>query len=417
MVVAGLSVDRSRLAWYAVGALLFGILALISYTFVGTLVFSLFVYYSTRPIYKRIRGRIPQASVAAAVSLLALVLPVLILFAYTLAIATQEFTAAAASANVTQFDGLLGQYGNVSSIVDRPEQLLDAPGAREAAEQILNRGLGAVGLLGTALLHLFVVFAVAFYLLRDGSRLSRWTRQRFSDDRGIFDDFTRGVDRDFKNVFFGNILNAILTGAIGALSYTILDVFVFAGSGISIPYAALIGILAGAASLVPVIGMKIVYVPVAAWLFFRSFQEGGGGLYLLPVVFTSVSFLIVDVIPDLVLRPYVSGRNLHTGTVMFAYILGPLMFGWYGLFLGPMILVLAFHFAKTVLPELVSRQEFAPYSVDPSNVAGSPSDVSASDPELVAEGVADAEDAGPAGPDEDPGRSDGAAADDGGSER
>ncbi|MFB6295678.1 MAG: AI-2E family transporter, partial [Halobacteriales archaeon] len=74
-----------------------------------------------------------------------------------------------------------------------------------------------------------------------------------------------------------------------------------------------------------------------------------------PAGFAAVAFFVVDVIPDMVLRPYVSARELHMGTVMFAYILGPLLFGWYGIFLGPMLLVIAVRFNRIVLPELLAR--------------------------------------------------------------
>jgi hypothetical protein len=38
---------------------------------------------------------------------------------------------------------------------------------------------------------------------------------------------------------------------------------------------------------------------------------------------------------------------------MFAYIFGPLLFGWYGLFLGPLLLVVITDFARVVVPDLV----------------------------------------------------------------
>jgi hypothetical protein len=39
--------------------------------------------------------------------------------------------------------------------------------------------------------------------------------------------------------------------------------------------------------------------------------------------------------------------------VLFAYVLGAALFGWYGLFLGPLLLVLAAQSANVVLPELL----------------------------------------------------------------
>jgi len=55
---------------------------------------------------------------------------------------------------------------------------------------------------------------------------------------------------------------------------------------------------------------------------------------------------------------------------MFAYILGPLLFGWYGLFLGPVVLVLGVHFARLVLPELLHSERLQPYAVDPTYFEG-----------------------------------------------
>jgi predicted PurR-regulated permease PerM len=186
----------------------------------------------------------------------------------------------------------------------------------------------------------------------------------FGDDRGVMDAYFRAVDRDFSSIFFGNILNAFITGIIGTLAYSLLNVY--APGGLAIPYAGLVGVLCGAASLVPVVGMKLVYVPVSAYLFVQTFVSDATGVLWFPLLFVGVSFLIVDVIPDLVLRPYVSGRNLHVGSVMLAYILGPLLFGWYGLFLGPVILVLGVHFARLVLPELLHAERLQPYAVDPT---------------------------------------------------
>jgi len=67
---------------------------------------------------------------------------------------------------------------------------------------------------------------------------------------------------------------------------------------------------------------------------------------------------------------------------MFAYILGPLLFGWYGIFLGPMLLVLVVHFVRIVLPELLAGTPIEPYSVDPTHVVADGPD----DPEPTTSG-------------------------------
>jgi predicted PurR-regulated permease PerM len=370
----GFDEDRGRLAWWGFGLALGGVLLYIFYRFVGTFVFGVFLYYATRPVYKRVRYRIEHRSLAAAVSLTLFLLPSLLLVSYTLAIAfgeLQKFAGQAGelarSGEFGEYEGLIEPYVAASELVTQPEELL-AGGGVDVVGDIVLTSITYLGTLAIFALHLFVIVAIAFYLLRDDQRLVKWFTTRFADDRGVLDEYLTVVDKDFNNIFFGNILNAVLTGTIGAIVYTLLNLL--SPASISIPYAALVGLLTGTASLVPVVGMKLVYVPVAIYLFAIPVLNQQPETTWFPITFAAVSFVVVDTIPDLVLRPYVSGRSLHIGALMLAYILGPLLFGWYGLFLAPMLLVLVVHFVRIVLPELVAGEPLKPYAVDPTYIVG-----------------------------------------------
>jgi len=364
-------VEKGKVAWWAFGLALAAGLAFVAYSFVGTLVFGLFIYYATRPIYRQLRRALDSPSLAAAVSLFALVLPALALIGYALTIVLQELDRYASQTDID-----LDRFGidpNEFEGIADPETLL-----RDGLEGMLSTttlsdmlgsvesAFGTAAVLGIAAIHLFVMLALAFYLLREDHRLARWFFHRFGDDRGVVETFFGAVDRDFNSIFFGNILNAILTGTIGVISYSILNVF--APDGISIPAAALVGLLAGIASLIPVVGMKLVYIPVAVGLLVQSILTATPGGVAFVIAFAVISFVVVDTIPDLVLRPYVSGRSLHVGALMLAYTLGPLLFGWYGIFLMPMLLVFVVHFARVVLPELLSENPLEPYAIDPSHM-------------------------------------------------
>ena len=357
--------DRSRLAWWVVAAALAATLGYVVHAYLGTFVFGVFIYYATRPVYRRLKRRIKPPSLAAAVSLLALALPAILLLAYTIAIAIQEYNRLPADYQLATVERYLQPYVDLSAIPRTPEELLAGNGI-SAVTELIDAASQYLGIIASALLHLFVVIVIAFYLLRDGHRLTRWVRRRFADDEGVFEVYVTAVDRSFHQIFFGNILNAVITAVIGAIAYNFLNVF--APPGTAIPYPTLLGLLAGVGSLVPVVGMKLVYFPAAAYLAAVGLLEGRPGLLWLTAVFVVVSFVIVDTIPDLVLRPYVSGRNLHVGMVMLAYIFGPLLFGWYGFLLGPMLLVLIVHFARLVLPELIAGVPIQPMAVDPGHM-------------------------------------------------
>ncbi|MFC7134555.1 MULTISPECIES: AI-2E family transporter [Salinibaculum] len=357
--------DTYRAAWAAVGLALAALLAWVALAFLGTVVFGIFLYYATRPAHRAIRRFVGQPTVSAALALVVLALPLVLLVAYTAAVALQELATVASNIDFGPYASTIEPYLNVSTVVDDPQAALDQVGDPQAALDVLASALGYLGLVGSGLLSLFVAFAIAFYLLRDGHRLAGYGTL-LNDDRGTLESYGRAVDESLRDVYFGNILNALLTGVIGAIAYSLLNLA--APPDLAVPSPALVGVLAGAGSLIPVVGMKIVYVPLVLYLGGRAALTGSGfGFVALVAV---VSIVIVDLIPDLVLRPYVSGRGLHTGTVMFAYILGPVLFGWYGLFLGPLVLVLVAHFVRLVLPELLAGEPIEADAVDPGGLTG-----------------------------------------------
>ncbi|MBX0285067.1 AI-2E family transporter [Haloarcula salinisoli] len=378
-------INWPRAFWISFGVVLAATILFVTYSFIGTFVFGIFIYYATRPLYRRVQRRVKQPTVSALLSLFLLALPVLVLLYYTLAIAVQEFSRFAQTTDVGPYADAIEPYINVSEVVQNPQTLLSDAGGPGTIVDTLGQFVGYLGVVGTGLIHAFVMFALAFYLLRDGPRFAEWVKG-FLDHRGVLDHYFHEVDRSFHKVFYGNILNAIVTSAIGAIAFSVVD-FV-APAGLSVPYPALTGVLAGAASLIPIIGMKIVYVPMAIYLAVTAGLDGEGWWFV--ALFVGVAFVVVDTIPDLVVRPYVSGGGslplgpfgraestpeadsnpgLHTGTLMFAYVLGPFLFGWYGLFLAPMILVLVAHFARFVLPVIVEGQA-RPSGVDPTNLVG-----------------------------------------------
>ncbi|MFB6176181.1 MAG: AI-2E family transporter, partial [Halobaculum sp.] len=127
---------------------------------------------------------------------------------------------------------------------------------------------------------------------------------------------------------------------------------------VSIPVPTLLALLTGIATFVPLVVGKLVYVPVGVFLLWNALRFDASFAY--PVEFLVVAFLLLDILPQTFLRPLISGRSLHSGLVLFGYVLGAAYFGWYGLFLGPLIVVLGVQFLKHVLPDLADGSEFVP---------------------------------------------------------
>jgi predicted PurR-regulated permease PerM len=73
-----------------------------------------------------------------------------------------------------------------------------------------------------------------------------------------------------------------------------------------------------------------------------------------------VSFLALDILPQTFLQPYISGNQIHVGIMMFAYILGPMLFGWYGFFLLPLFFVLVIQAVRIVVTDLIHGDDLTP---------------------------------------------------------
>jgi predicted PurR-regulated permease PerM len=371
--VRNTDVRRDRLGLWLVAFLFIGVVVFITWKYVGTVILGLFVYYVTRPVFQRIHYRVESRTLSVVASLVAGALPVLLLVAWTLAIAVRSLSEFLDESSQGELVDLVEPYVDLTGVVADLRDVVRQVVADPARVTDLNLGpvlsdatdvvLSSLGTLFNAALHGFIVLIIAFYLLRDDYRIAAWARETFIPDDSVLEHYFVAVDRDLKNVFFGNILNALVTGLLGAVIYVLLNVF--APPEVAIPEPALVGLLVGAGSLVPVIGMKIVWVPIALFLTARSLLLAPETLWF-PLTFAAVSVVVVDYIPDQLLRPYVSGRTLHVGAVMLAYTVGPLLFGWYGIFLGPFVLVVVFEFGRLLFPWLVSGTipDVAPLAVD-----------------------------------------------------
>jgi len=373
---------RDRLVLWVVALLLLVTFLWVAWQYVGAVMLGLFAYYVTRPVFDRIYGRVGNRMLAVVVSLFAVALPVLLLTGWTAAIAIQGLLDLLSSTGFEELAEMVEPYVDLSTLqadlIVAAEQIAADP---QQVTAIGGNGVGEVfaTLLGTfvllfnVLLQLFIVLVIAFYLLRDDHRAASWARDAFAPRGSVVERYLVAVDRDLKNVYFGNILNAMVTGVLGAVVYLSLNLV--APDVVSIPEPVLLGLLTGVASLIPVIGMKLVWIPIAVILLVDSLVTDPATAWF-PVLFAGVSIVVIDYIPDQLLRPYVSGRSLHVGAIMLAYIVGPLLFGWYGLFLGPLVLVVVFEFARIVVPWLAHpERESGPARPGESSPVRSPSGV------------------------------------------
>ena len=167
----------------------------------------------------------------------------------------------------------------------------------------------------------FIMLYVLFFLLRDGRELTalvtRAVPLRREQTRELLGQFVAVVRATVK----GNVVVAIVQGALGGAAFWYLDV----------PGATLWGALMALLSLLPAVGAALVWGPVALWKLVSGEMAAGIGL----VVWGTLVIGLVDN----VLRPMLVGRQtkLPDWLVLVATVGGIGLFGLNGFVIGPVI--------------------------------------------------------------------------------
>lgn len=355
--------DRSRFGWWLVAVVIALIVALVLHTFVGTFVLGLFFYYGLRPVNRRLERLLGSRGWAAAATYGLVALPALVLLGYLGLILLHDLTTGQTLRTV---QGVLEPYVSVpmpsgdaqqvlGRLVQNPRSLVGQEGLN-TLQQVASTAAGVLGFLLTGLFHLTLALILGFYLLRDDTRLAGWFRSEFGEESTAY-GYASAVDQDLEIVYSGNIIAIGLIAVLAILTYNGYNLI--APGSVAIPMPTIMGVLTGVASLIPIVVGKVVYLPVTAYLGLVSVATDPG-LLVYPVGLLVVAFLFLDLLPQTFLIPRVAGRTLHVGLVMLSYIFGTMLFGWYGLFYGPLLLVVVVHFVRIVFSQLVHGGEIRP---------------------------------------------------------
>jgi predicted PurR-regulated permease PerM len=216
------------------------------------------------------------------------------------------------------------------SLPEDPMELLTTGAQRAAAVLAPHAGTFVAGffaLLGNLGAMLFALF----FMVRDGEALSRELRDRlpFPEQES---ERLMGETRDLVIASVGaGLVVAAAQGTVGGVAFWVLG----------IPAPAFWGLVMALCSLLPVVGATLVWIPASIWLLLSG--DIGRGVILL-LVGTGISTI------DNVLRPLLlTGRTQISGLVIFFGLLGgAAAFGFIGLVIGPIILVITARIIETL---------------------------------------------------------------------
>lgn len=292
--------------------------------------------YLIRPVSSALKPRTRYGSIAVLLSMSAVILPLIFVGLYI----TNEFVSTFRSSDLIRIveesfsnmdvliteirDSLFGFVGtDIDSVSSSTLESLSEK-VSQMAQGVYDYAIDVTTSLPLILFKILLAAVLAFYFLRDGDRvMDRLVQITPPEHKGLFSHFLRSTDIIFQAVIIGYIFKAIFTGIIAIVVFYVLGV----------PNAILLGILTGILDLIPVIGPWIVEILLFAWYLF----QGDTGF---AVVFLLSTYFFVSFIPEMYIRPRISGMaaNIHPAIVLLGIIGGMFAFGAVGIIIGPMFL-------------------------------------------------------------------------------
>ncbi|MBU4086496.1 MAG: AI-2E family transporter, partial [Nanoarchaeota archaeon] len=172
------------------------------------------------------------------------------------------------------------------------------------------------------LLQLTVILFVFFFALRDAEKLKQYIKGLSPFSAELEKSLSSQFKEITNSVVYGHVIVGVIQGILTGAGLLIFGV----------PNALLLTVLAILASVMPVIGAWLIWLPAGVYLLTSGHTGAGIGLVLYGAVF--ISWI------DNVIRPYIVSRrtNVSSGIVLIGMIGGLIVFGLMGLVLGPLIL-------------------------------------------------------------------------------
>lgn len=193
------------------------------------------------------------------------------------------------------------------------------------ASTLAGRTFSFLSGLGGWLLQGGVALFTLFYMLRDAEVITAGIKWLIPlDDSRTEHLFRRARDVTYATMF-GTVAVALVQGTLGGVTFWILG----------LPAAALWGTVMGVVALVPGLGPPLVWIPAAAILFATG--DVARGLALV-----AIGGLIVGTVDNVLRAVLVAGRaQLHSLAVLLSVLGGLFLFGGLGIFVGPVLFVVA----------------------------------------------------------------------------
>ncbi len=301
-----------------------GILSvLIIWPIASAIVFGLVLSYVFYPIYKKILKKFKEKNISALSVILLLIIVVFIPLWFLFPILVKQvFDIYLFLQNMN----VLEIFRSIFPSLARTEFTVDFANSfnnfiSTLAGKVFSSFSSILLDLPEFLLKLAIILFVFFYGMRDADVLFKYVKSLSPFSKSTEQEITKKFKDITNSVIYGFIIIGIIQGIL-----TGIGLFIF-----GVPQVLILTIVAIIASMIPILGSWLVWLPAAVYLLLSGNILLGIGL----IIYGSVIISWVDNI----IRPYLVARKvkISSGIVLIGMIGGFLIFGILGFILGPLI--------------------------------------------------------------------------------
>ena len=187
-------------------------------------------------------------------------------------------------------------------------------------QSLLSFSAASVMSLISAMIYLFLVPMMVFFLLKDKDILLTWFMRFLPKERHLSVDVWHEVDTQIGNYVRGKVSEVLILCVVSYVTYSI----------IGLNYALLLAVLMGLQVILPYIGATLVTFPVLGVAYFQWGISNDDFMAIL------IAYAIIQAVDGVLLVPLLFSEavNLHAIAIIVAILFFGGLWGFWGVFLA-----------------------------------------------------------------------------------